>query len=408
MITNRDVNNLLSFIPNVIGKAYVTHIYSSGMTKDQALNITISDLIEACDSAFGFTEKRTLENLLAKKPETITPMWVIKKKNNDIKIIFSSSESLFYIFIYLTERLVKNKSISLDEKLFVTGNNVLSSKELHDIFKYSEKRYVNYIGYSLTYHNLDNFDYHQFHYSSIGLRGNFKYVCGKALSNSIDDEKERTKIERLFTEGLSEEDEYFKLFSNDISKLKEAYLNIVPLVTAKNYEYKYPSYFKAEDYLFDKPVHTITKKKYPEERFNQILEDYLLYRWGCDINDDDLFVKIFVELARKENDNLSFDHSIEYLDKIMKRTVIKDYMLNLDVDFNNYNIDYVIGFLLSTGEPDYVADYLDALGIFDKFNIKEENFIYCIHDYLNVLDMNKIKRKLSKSDLADLLIESML
>ena len=195
MITNRDVNNLLSFIPNVIGKAYVTHIFSSGMKKDQALSITISDLIEACDSAFGFTEKRTLENLLVKNPENIVPMWKIKKKNK-VKITFSSSESLFYIFIYLTERLVKNKSISLDEKLFVTGKKVLSSKELNDIFKYSEKRYMNYIGFSLKYHNLDTFDYHQYHYSSTGLLNNFKYVSEKVLSNSIDDKKERNKLKK--------------------------------------------------------------------------------------------------------------------------------------------------------------------------------------------------------------------
>ena len=396
MITNRDVNNLLSFIPNVIGKAYVTHIFSSGMKKDQALSITISDLIEACDSAFGFTEKRTLENLLVKNPENIVPMWRIKKKNK-VKITFSSSESLFYIFIYLTERLVKNKSISLDEKLFVTGKKVLSSKELNDIFKYSEKRYMNYIGFSLKYHNLDTFDYHQYHYSSTGLLNNFKYVSEKVLSNSIDDKKERNKLKKLFTDGLSENDKYFELFSNNTSKLKEIYLTIVPYLTAKNYDCDYPDYFPEMKTFID--FMQSNEKVYPEEIVTQILKDYMRFALDVknldDYSDGEELFEIFKDLVLFDNKHGFFKESKEYLTFLWQNTLITYDIRGCDFEFND-----------DTSIED-VVNYVEELGIFDKFKvIKKEYFLLSIEDYFSALDMNKIKRNLSKDDLAGLLCES--
>ena len=43
-----DINMLIQLIPNLRGKAYVSFILSSGLTRSQALNLKVEDMIDAC------------------------------------------------------------------------------------------------------------------------------------------------------------------------------------------------------------------------------------------------------------------------------------------------------------------------------------------------------------------------
>lgn len=415
IITSRDVYVLLSFIPNTIGKAYVTHIFSSGMSKKEALSLDVKSLISACDSAFRETEKRTLENLLIKDPAFITPMWQMDTKHGK-KITFSSSESLFYMFIYLKERLLKKSSIELDEKLFVTGDSVLSSPELDKIFKYSEKCCLNHkeFTYSVLFGSFTADSYcSKFHFTTKDLTNNFEKICDIYLPLFTDDEKEireyakkgkhnikRRKLQQLFCQGLSEEDEYYKKFAKDIFSLKEYYSKLLPYLTAKNYEI-YPELVKsAEDkYLFDKiNKESLEKtcKKYSDKELDQELVSYLKY--SCDSEPSDELINIFKKLAIQENNHKLFKDTKEHLDNLMEDAKIVKYVSDLEFETRYINENLFAKEIL-VGE-------LDKLGLFKEFNIDEEKFLSNLEDYLSFNKKYNIKRNLSKNGLAEVLTKS--
>lgn len=72
-ITLRDLYTVISYVPNIVGKAYITHLMSSGMTKSQALNLDADSLVKACDHAFFDNEVKSIENLLSKRPDKVVP-----------------------------------------------------------------------------------------------------------------------------------------------------------------------------------------------------------------------------------------------------------------------------------------------------------------------------------------------
>lgn len=416
-IASRDVYVLLSFIPNIIGKAYVTHIFSSGMSKQEALSLDINSLIHACDSAFRETEERTLENLLVKDPVFITPMWQIDTTHGK-KITFSSSESLFYMFIYLKERLLKEKRIDLDEKLFVTGNGVLSSPELVKIFKHSEKCCFN--DKDFTYRVLFNQSspgnyYSRSHFTTKDLTKNFETICDKYLPLFTDDEEEireyaqkgthnlkRRKLQQLFCKGLPEDDRYFKEFTNDIRSLEKYYSMLLPYLTAKNYEQIIQIFNSAEDkYLWDK-LHEKAlkdfKKQFSDEELTQELEGYLKYSHDNELNNE--LISIFKGLAIDENDYGLFKDTKEHLDKLMGDAIIIEYVINLD-----FETRYINKKLFA---KERLLKELDALEVFKKFKINKENFLLSLEDYMDFLEKHGKKRNLSKEALANVLIDSRL
>lgn len=416
IITSRNMYVFLSFLPNSVGKAYVTHIFSSGMSKQEALSLDINSLIHACDAAFRKTEERTLENLLVKDPVFITPMWQIDTTHGK-KITFSSSESLFYMFIYLKERLLKEKRIDLDEKLFVTGNGVLSSPELVKIFKHSEKCCFN--DKDFTYRVLfsksaPNNYYSRSHFTTKDLTKNFETICDKYLPLFTDNEEEireyankgthnikRRKLQKLFCKGLPEEDEYYKEFVKDVSCLEKYYSMLLPYLTAKNYEQIIQIFKSAEDkYLWDK-MHEKALKDYKnqfsDEELTQELDGYLKYGYDNELNNE--LISIFKDLAIEENNYGHFKNTKEHLDKLMGDAIIMEFVLNLD--FKTRYINKKLS-------KQMLIEELDELGVFKKFNINTENFLLSLEDYMDFLEKHGKKRNLSKEALAQVLISSRL
>ena len=171
----------------------------------------------------------------------------------------------------------------------------------------------------------------------------------------------------------------------------------MPYLTAKNYDCDYPDYFPEMKTFID--FMQSNKKVYPREIVTQILKDYMRFALGVDNLDDysdgeELF-EIFKDLVLFDNEYGFFKESKEYLTFLWQNTLITYDVLCCDFEFND-----------DTSIED-VVNYVEELGIFDKFKvIKKEYFLLSIEDYFSALDMNKIKRNLSKDDLAGLLCES--
>lgn len=407
-ISLRDLYTVISYVPKIVGKAYITHLMSSGMTKAEALNLDVDSLVKACDHAFFDNEERTIEHLLNKNPDNIVPMWVIKT-NHGKKITFSSSESLFYLFLHLKERYIENGLIKGDEKLFVTGNSVLSDKELADIFKHSDKRHITKYGFTSDAENIKNKSalnecnvvktdksnvYRlDFHFSSKELRNFFKTNCKLYLPN-FEDDKKRKQLYNLFVDGISTTDDYYNELSNTM-QLQKYYEYIHGNVTAKNYNLltgllSSNKFAKIFNNISSEPHN----KKYDEDEIMQILYHYISYT-NFDKNIDEL-----VELAISENNSYYFSESKQYLDFLVECLDIKEIMSNYDFD-SVYLRD-----ALNRSLIEKIVDDLENDDIFDKLDISKDIFKANFIDYYKFKVKQFNNKTITKGEIVDLLIET--
>lgn len=409
-ISLRDLYTVISYVPKIVGKAYITHLMSSGMTKAEALNLDVDSLVKACDHAFFDNEERSIEHLLNKNPDNIVPMWVIKT-NHGKKITFSSSESLFYLFLHLKERYIENGLIKGDEKLFVTGNSVLSDKELADIFKHSDKRHITKYGFTSDAENIKNKSalnecnvvktdksngYRlDFHFSSKELRNFFKSCCNLYLP-IFEDDKKRKQLYNLFVDGISTTDEYYNELTNTM-QLQKYYEYIHGNVTAKNYNLVTgvpSSNPKINNVLGNISSESLIDKKYDEDEIMKILYHYISYT-NFDKNIDEL-----VELAIGENNSYNFSESKQYLDFLVECLDIKEIMSNYDFD-SVYLRD-----ALNRSLIEKIVDDLENDDIFDKLDISKDIFKANLFDYYKFKVKQFNNKTITKEEIVDLLIET--
>ena len=117
----REIFSCLELIPNIGVKALMTFILSSGMDRDFALTLTIKNLVNACRHELQLTSEDevnqdSLDKLLEMNPNRIVARWV-NETDDKLRINFSSPESLFYIFLYLKNRMLEG-NLDLNDKLF--------------------------------------------------------------------------------------------------------------------------------------------------------------------------------------------------------------------------------------------------------------------------------------------------
>ena len=365
-----DINMLIHLIPNLRGKAYVTFILSSGLTRSQALNLKVADMIPACFSQFFTTdEEDNLTSLLSSNPCKIIPMWRIKTSNGK-KITFSSRESTYYLFLYLKERQLNNP-ISLDEPLFASKGRKLSQQQLNVIFNYFEKV------------KLFNCKSDDFSFSDATLRDYFILACERCLPSFIDNKKDlekivlsnknntkREKLCKLFTDGLSEDTKIYKEFTSNIDQLRKYYLYIEPFLSARNHylENRIMPMKNIEYRLYDQYAF---KEKYTQKELDEIIDNYLSkFSAYPDFDEDDQkIIKYLKAHVKEDNDTCIPTFTESYLDNLLI-----DSILESDIDCDNFFTKVNI----SKKSPRYTINqiliHLDNLKIFKKYQIDKELF----------------------------------
>ena len=444
-LTLKDIYLLLSITPKEIGKAYISLVLSSGLRQSEALNLTIQNLIDACSNEFNFSEEHTLINLLKKDPSNITPIWVIKTSRGT-KITFSSSESLFYLFIYLNQRLYENGNISNDEKLFVTGKNVLSSNEISRIFNFTEQAFHNTEKYyrvkNLTASEIEN-AYESYKYSSKDLRRFFAKCCETyfpeftnekvRLLNYIKNNNhpiKKRKLISLFYEGLDEKDKYFKEFTNNVQGLYDFYSLIHEHLTAKKYDkyhpkvyYPYPEYNKylhdtyGDDFLLIQGLSPELNEnlnninlcmdddiEYSIEDIKNILDELLREKYSLSLYDDEedskKFSRILLYEAKQDVKSGYFSNDSCYLDELIDRTKIKfDLRYKVRLTPTYVHVD-----LTTEQDKEEIISKLKENDFFKENWIDEELFIEIFNKYLEQKKESRESRLINPNVLGNLAI----
>ena len=365
-----DINMLIQLIPNLRGKAYVSFILSSGLTRSQALNLKVEDMIDACFfQFFSNDDKDKLTSLLSSNPCKIIPVWHIKTTNGE-KITFSSRESTYYLFLYLKERQMNNP-ISLDEPLFASEGGRLSQQQLNVIFNYFEKV------------KILNCKSDDFSFSDRTLRNYFILACERLLPSFIDNKKDLEKIVlrnenntkheklcKLFISGLSEDIKIYKEFTSDMDQLRKYYLCIEPFLSARNHYKEDMNIPKEtiEDRLY---YNSAFKDKYTQKELDEIIDNYLSkFSVYPDFDEDEQkIIKYLKAHVKEDNDVGTFTFTESYLDNLLI-----DSFLEGDIDSDNFFTKVNI----SKKSPRYTINqiliHLDNLKIFKKYQIDKELF----------------------------------
>ena len=95
----------------------ILFMLSSNLDQSFMASLTIQDLITACSD---YLEENDLDALFSKDPWLLSPCWKGIKGNN--RMVFSSPESTFYIFLHLNQRL-KSEDANLQDPLFMGDKN---------------------------------------------------------------------------------------------------------------------------------------------------------------------------------------------------------------------------------------------------------------------------------------------
>ena len=119
VIAKEDVSNVVvSLTENAVKRAITLLMYTSGLSFDIINRMTLRHLENAC--GYFNDDNRSVSDLIQRNPikEQWIPMWDVSE--GDIKrIVFSTPQSLFYIFQHLHDR----DTLEPDEPLFLNENN---------------------------------------------------------------------------------------------------------------------------------------------------------------------------------------------------------------------------------------------------------------------------------------------
>ncbi|WP_346661981.1 hypothetical protein [uncultured Methanobrevibacter sp.] len=365
----REIYSCLALSKNIAAKGYMTFILSSGMNRNEALALTIADLLSACHDD-------KIDWLLKRNPNNITPIW-IHETEKTFKLNFSSPESLFYIFLHLKERLSKTNLVESD-KLFD-----ISQSTLDDNFRISE-------------HLTDIRSYNPFSFSGevvshkFGAKALQEFFITQYLKHSpdYDNGKQRkyrgesysehkVKLIKLFTTGLPKDDVYCKKFLNNSRRLLLDYENVLPYVTAKNYDVIRPSWDEPSDleirlYAKVDKLMGSDKKSFTDLDVVQIVVNYVKIKSKGDVD-----IHQIIDFAVEDNKIGYFEDSTLYLDNLMLKPSLKfdlESIIIEDIEIHPLTYEPMIEELVSK---------LDAKGIFKKYNINKYILAYNIMGYLD-------------------------
>lgn len=390
----REIYSCLALSKNIAAKATMAFILSSGMNRNEALDLTIADLLSAC-------HEDKIEWLLKRNPNNITPMW-IRETEKTFKLNFSSPESLFYIFLHLKERLSKTNLVESD-KLFD-----ISQSTLNDNFNISE--HLTEIG------SYNPFSFHgELVSHKFGAKALQEFFITQYLKHSpdYDNGKQRkyrgesyseykVKLITLFTKGLPKDDAYYKKFSNNSIRLLFGYKKVLPFITAKNYDSIRPSWDEPSDleirlYANVDKLMESDKKSFTDLDVIQLVVDYAKFK-----SKDDVDIHQIIDFAVKDNKIGYFEDSTLYLDNLMLKPSLKfdlESIIIEDIEIHPLTYEPMLEELVSK---------LDANAIFKKYNIDKYTLAYNIMGYLNDIGDKGEPIYLSNEELLELCFESLM
>lgn len=433
---SKDLFTFISAIPNMRGKAYVTFVLSSGMKQGEVLNLTIGDLINACEDVFGPDEDKTLERLLAKDSNKIVPMWHIKKTNLK-KITFSSTESMHYLFIYLRERK-SNHPLSLDDPLFDFGNKKNVSEQMNLIFKnfkiveynYEKPKRIiksqpileaesdgffieDFFHFNIVEETEEvNFD--DISISSETLREHFKNICNLFLPSFVEKKKKlreyamkgthnikHRKLCELFVDGLKEDERYFKYFTSDKNQLKEYYLGIQKYLTTNEFDAIESVYFKN---IEEREYGSSFLEKIPPNELDKYIDEYftrLNFYSAFDKETADEIINIFKFNIHRDN-----EHNLLKNSEIYFNWVLDDAMLEYEIKSDSYFENISIPRKFVSAYVNQIIEYMDDKKLFNSYGVDKDKFEdYFINHVQNLIGNDK-STKISKRIIMELLLKA--
>ena len=389
----REIYSCLALSKNIAAKATMAFILSSGMNRNEALDLTIADLLSAC-------HEDKIEWLLKRNPNNITPMW-IRETEKTFKLNFSSPESLFYIFLHLKERLSKTNLVESD-KLFD-----ISQSTLNDNFNISE--HLTEIG------SYNPFSFHgELVSHKFGAKALQEFFITQYLKHSpdYDNGKQRkyrgesyseykVKLITLFTKGLPKDDTYYKKFSNNSIRLLFGYKKVLPFITAKNYDSIRPSWDEPSDLEmhFNAKVGRLMKsdnQSFTDKEVLQIVGNHIAnYQ-------DDVDIHQVIDFALNDNQIGYFENSKLYLDNLLLKPSLKfdlESIIIKDIDIHPFTYEPMIHELVSK---------LDANDIFKKYNINKNILVDNIIRYLDDIGDKGEPMYLTNADILELCFISLM
>ena len=436
LFRSKDLFTFISSIPNMKGKAYVTFVLSSGMKQGEVLNLTIRDLVNACEYVFLNDEDKTLDILLTKNPNEIVPIWRIEKKNKK-KVTFTSSESMYYLFNYLRERRLTN-SLTLDDYLFDFGKKNNVSEQMSLIFKNFRNVQFNYENpisikkikhlydggndgffreeFSPIYviEEIEDVDFNEVSISSETLREHFKKVCDLFLPSFVENKKDlrkyslkkthyikHRKLCELFTDGLNEDEKYYKDFTSDLDQLKEYYLGIEKYLTTKEFDAIESVFLKS---IEEREYSSSNLDKVPSKELDKYIDNYftrLKIYSSLDKETADEIIKIFKFNIHRDNKHNQLINTESYFNM-----VLDDAMLEYEIKSDPYFDNFYISKKFIHSDVTKIVNYMDKKRLFNSYSVDKDLFKDLLITYVQKQVENDKSTRLSKRIILALSLEA--
>lgn len=187
-------------IANPIMKAIILFISSSGCARQETLNITIQDFIDATREYHNSNDIYEIITILIKRNDVIPTFKLKRQKTNKFYFTFCSPEAVSYILDYL---IISKRKLKNDDKLFKTNLDYLNNyfNEINDSLSLGKVR---------KYNRFRSHMLRKFHASAL-----YNHENGLSLE----------EIDAL--QGRGKDNTHSAYFMEDPIKLKKKYVKIL-------------------------------------------------------------------------------------------------------------------------------------------------------------------------------------
>ena len=190
-------------IANPIMKAIILFISSSGCARQETLNITIQDFIDATREYHDSNDIYKIITILIKRKDVVPTFKLKRQKTNKFYFTFCSPEAVSYILDYL---IISKRKLKNEEKLFKTNLDYLNDyfKEINESLDLGKVR---------KYNRFRSHMLRKFHASAL-----YNHDNGLSLE----------EIDAL--QGRGKDNTHSAYFMEDPSKLKIKYVKILDAI----------------------------------------------------------------------------------------------------------------------------------------------------------------------------------
>ena len=200
--TKEIINDAVN-IANPIMKAIILFISSSGCARQETLNITIQDFIDATREYHDSDDIYEIITILIKRNDVVPIFKLKRQKTNKFYFTFCSPEAVKYILDYL---IISKRKLKNEDKLFKTNLDYLNTyfKEINEILNLNKVR---------KYNRFRSHMLRKFHASAL-----YNHEDGLSLD----------EIDAL--QGRSKDNTHSAYFMEDPIKLKKKYVKVLDAI----------------------------------------------------------------------------------------------------------------------------------------------------------------------------------